>query len=192
MVILMDINARKIADEVKRLNTFIDSYNDLTLKMYNSINNASFMWKSTYSQSFFSYIPFQKNDCKDLLDELISIRDVYVYIYESYLSFGEKVSFDLSNFSSILSMFGQYISKCNTIISQYNALFIEFCPEERRLLRKERKALIAHRNRVVQFKAAIRKDLEKIEEIEKNVRNRISRLTIKVPMQMVEGRFYDE
>ena len=176
----MIVHVDKIRVELDKYNNLITKYENAYLNLYHELNSASLYWNDGNSPKFFENVDSEKNKVSNSILELKSVRDVYFYIAESYEKLGNRISFDLKYQDSIINKFNLYIDKLDKIITLYNELDLTFCAEEANLLRTELDKLDHMKYSVTALKEKVRKIFMQIEEIEKEVHSRLSKIDIEI------------
>ena len=176
----MIVHVDKIKVELDKYNNLINKYENAYLNLYHELNSASLYWNDGHSAKFFDNVEVEKNKVSNGILELKSVRDIYFYIVESYEKLGNRISFDLKYQDSIISSFNKYIDKLDEIINLYNNLDLTFCAEEANLLKTELEKLGHMKYSVTAIKNKVRKIFLQIEEIEKEVKFRISKIDIEI------------
>lgn len=176
----MTIDVKGLKEELKAYNDLLEEYEGNYLNYYNVLSSFSFFWNDAHAKKFYDSIPKEKLYYKNLLLELQSIRDIYKYMIIKYSDIGDHIHADLKNKDYILNKFDSYIDKCNSIINKFYNLDLSFCPAEARIIRKKRDSIIECRNLLKEKRKSVKDCLEKIENIENEVRYRISRMDVSI------------
>lgn len=176
----MELNTKNLKIELNNLNEFIEEYETNYLNLYNEISNIPLYWKDNKSIAIVKDISLYKQKIKILIDEIYHLQDVYVEILESYSTFGEKIYFDLKNEDNLITNYDSYISELEKIINSYKNLDLNFCLEESQQIINEKNLLLKNKETIQQIKENTLEVINNIEEIEKEIKLKISRLTIEI------------
>ena len=176
----MVVHVDKVRVELDKYNNLINKYENAYLNLYHELRNASIYWNDGNSINYFDNIDLEKNKISNGILELKSVRDIYFFIAESYEKIGNRIFFDLKYQDVIINKFNMYINKLNKIINLYKNLDLSFCAEEAILLCSELDKLDHMKVSVVAVKEKVRSIFVQIEEIEKEVRLRISKIDIEI------------
>lgn len=176
----MTIDVKGLKEELKAYNDLLEEYEGNYLNYYNVLSSFSFFWNDAHARKFYNSIPKEKLYYKNLLLELQSIRDVYKYMIMKYSDIGNHIHADLKDKDYILNKFDSYIDKCDDIINEFYNLNLSFCPVEARIIRKKRDSIIDCRDRMIEKRKSVKESLEKIENIENEVRYRINRIDVSI------------
>lgn len=173
--------------KVNHLKTYLDmiskklkNYEEDCRNFYNELNNISSYWQDNHAERFFDNVLIEKNKIDTMQNEILSIKDVYKYMVESYEKIGNKLEFNLDLKEDTLYHIDTYIAKLENIIFSYNRLNLSFCSKEKQILENHKQELIREVEYVQKVKENLKKIFGQIEEIEKNIQYKLSKLNLEV------------
>ena len=169
----MTIDVKYLKEQIKAYNDLIEEYEGDYLNYYNMLSSFSFFWNDQHAKRFYSNLPKEKLNCKNLVGELRTIRDVYKYMINKYSEFGNHIKIDLKEKDRVINKFDSYIDKANSIINKFNNLNLGFCPNEAYRIRQVRDNVIECRDAISEKRKSVKECFEKISNIEREINHRI-------------------
>ena len=176
----MIIDVNNIKDEIVKLNDLLDKYEDNYLNLYNEINNASSYWNDLISVKFFDSCKIEKIETKTTLEEIKSIIDIYNYILEKYQEIGKKIKFEIKNRDIVINGFNNYIIKVDDLIREYNSINFNCNIKISNMLNDQLYKLKNNRKILNNIKDKVKDIFDNIEEIEKEINLRLSKINIDI------------
>ena len=176
----MIIDVNNIKDEIVKLNDLLDKYKDNYLNLYNEINNASSYWNDLISVKFFDSCKIEKIETKTTLEEIKSIIDIYNYILEKYQEIGKKIKFEIKNRDIVINGFNNYIIKVDDLIREYNSINFNCNIKISNMLNDQLYKLKNNRKILNNIKDKVKDIFDNIEEIEKEINLRLSKINIDI------------
>ncbi|MBE6152813.1 MAG: hypothetical protein E7166_01110 [Firmicutes bacterium] len=176
----MKINIMIIKSEILKLNTLIDEYENNYLNLYNEIKKASSYWQDGNSINFFNDADYYKLKIQLNVEEIKQLKEVYNYLINKYSQIGNKITFNLNSRTYLINSFNSYINQIDEIIKLYNNLDLSFCSYERQKLINQRNQFKSIKNSLIKIKKNIINKLEYIEEIEKEINLKLSKISIEL------------
>lgn len=176
----MEINTAKMQTELLKLKQLLKEYEENQLNLYNELSSSSLFWKDPHAQKFFDVVLEEKNKVHVAVEELNSLEELYTYLLEKYQALGVKIQFDLDSEDAIVERFNTFLNKINSIIRDYNALDVSFCPNEAGLIMEERDSLASVSENIENIKQSVKKTFAQIEEIEQEAQAKISKIKIQI------------
>ncbi len=176
----MEIYIDKLKIEMNRFNKLITNYEKIMLNLFNILNQTSSYWQDTNSMKFLDSVSRQKININKKINELKTLKDIYEYLIRKYETFGAKIEFDLSAKEKINTKMNKYIEKINKTIDDYNSLYLSFYPDERAPILNQKNELIKIGSKTEELKEKIRKSFIEIEEIEKTVNEKLSKINVEI------------
>lgn len=183
------INISSIKKEVMQLNNLIEDYELNFLNLYNEVSKTSNNWKDAHATSFYKDLELKKIKVASTIDELKNVKDIYKYIQEKYELLGKKIEFNLNYKSKVLNNLNNYIEQTKEIIYNYESLDLSFCPYEAKYIRNEVYKLKQNKNKLIEYKNNITKKFDYIDEIEKSIKQKISKIEIETLQESDISKF---
>ncbi|MBQ4030610.1 MAG: hypothetical protein II625_02535 [Bacilli bacterium] len=176
---MLEVNTKELEQEVDLLRQLIEDYERNYMLLFKELSDTSFNWKDdAYSKKFFNDLKFEKSTEIEYINSLKSTYKVYEYIKNKYEQIGSKIRFDINERDNILAKFNKCIDETNEIIVLYEHLDTSFCPGERGLINNQIKRLNNLRNKYSTTKDKVKSKMDKIIEIEKEIKRKISAYSI--------------
>lgn len=117
---MININVRDMREELKKLDSCINEYNDIHRSLFQTLSIATDNWKDSNSIVFNEKIYKQKNNSEKIFNEVKDRRNLFSYILTSYETIGNDIKFDLNIKNDINNEFDFAISKLRDSINHYN------------------------------------------------------------------------
>ncbi len=176
----MQVQVNHLKTYLDRISKSLDNYESDCQNFYNELNNASSYWEDEHAKKFFDSVLQEKIKIDTMQNEILSIKDVYKYMVESYEKIGNKLEFNLDLKEDTLYRIDTYIVKLENIISSYNSLNLSFCSKEKQTIENHKQKLIREVEYVQKVKENLKKTFGQIEEIEKNIQYKLSKLNLEI------------
>lgn len=174
----MNVKVSDLKIEVEKLNSLIEEYENNYLNLYNEFLFSSFFWHDKNASFFYDDIRIDKLKIKQAIEEINSVKDLYMYIAEQYEYIGNKIEYNLKFKDDIIYEFNKYITHVNNIIEIYNNLDISFCPEISQNIINQKNRFIEQKKNIIIMKEKVKNTFNNIENIEKKIKLEISKLDI--------------
>lgn len=172
----MKINIDKLKINITEYNKLVEEYENICQNYYYELESDTNYWSSPYANYFFSLIAEEKKENKKFYQELSSLTKIFNYLILKYESLGSKINFDEKNKDTILNKINNY--KIDDIINIYDNLDLSFCPQEKNLIEKQKTKLQTTKVNINKYKKNIKNYFSTIEEIENQIKLKLSKLTI--------------
>lgn len=176
----MQVNVSGMKAELAAFKRFLKDYEDDCRNLYHTLNYTNTYWQDPHAMKFFDSVKLEEIKVDTMQNEFQALKEVYTYFVEKYETFGNKVFFDLENRESCLAKIDSYILKMRNVIATYAGIDTSFCPKEASLLRKEKQKLENDVKVLEQYRVDLKEKLIEIEEIEKNIQLKLSKIDIEV------------
>lgn len=176
----MIINIQSLEKNSSKLIKSIDDFSNNISNIYNELNWVSGYWNDYHARLFFTSVESERIKINKTYDELVLLKEVYKYIISQYKSIGNKLKVNLETKDDILNKFNLFNDKVNEIISLYNDLDLSFCSDVASKINSQKSKLLKIKENIISAKTKIKSTLEKIEEIEKNINFKLSKIDIEV------------
>ncbi|MBQ9011193.1 MAG: hypothetical protein IJ093_00905 [Bacilli bacterium] len=176
----MEIHIEALKKEINNYNRLVNDYEKCKLNLYNVLGQTSSAWHDGISGKFINRVAKEKVEADNILSQITSVLDVYKFILSRYESFGNKIVFDLGMQAAIRGSFDKYIASLDSVIYRYNTLNLGFYPNEIYQILNQKGRIISVKNDVVLVRDKTMHIFQQLEEIEREVANRIARINITI------------
>lgn len=170
---VIDINNLKIEHEKR--NKLITDYEEINLNLYNQLKEVLNYWIDNNALVFKEKLEKEALEIKEFIEKIKSVEEVYQFIIKKYETIGNQIQINLSEKQTVINEFNNYLNHLTQIINKYNALNLTFCPTESMLLKNQRNKLIEDKKQLETVKSKILAYFENIEEIEKEIANKLDK-----------------
>ena len=177
----MKISVSEVNKLNNQLRTKIKTYESKYLQYYNYMNQAGLDWYDTNSLKFFETIEEDKKNDYYMLQDLTSIYKIYDYIEKKYKEIGNEIYYDPASHEKIDEILNSIIEKCDRIVDLYNNIEL-YNYSERSMLYYQKNIFINILAKTKNIKKSIQNNISKIEQIENQVIEKLSKIVIK-PIQ---------
>ena len=176
---MLKINIEDIASEVFRLKKLIEEYEENYIKLFMELSDASFLWKEdAHAKAFFNDIKYEKATEQEYYLSLLKMYEIFEYINKKYQGIGKKIAVSIEQRDNILAKFNTCIEQTSEIISYYKSLDTSFCPTEKQLINNQILRLKNLNTKYKNSKTKVKNLIDKIIDIEKEVKNKMSKVSI--------------
>ncbi len=176
---MLKIVTEDIESEVFRLKKLIEDYEENFVKLFMELSDASFLWKEdAHAKAFFNDLKYEKATEQEYYLSLLKMYEVFEYISKKYQSIGKKIAVNIEERDNILAKFNTCIEQASDIMSHYKSLDTSFCPQEKQLINNQ---IIRLKNLIIKYrntKTKVKNLIDRIIDIEKEVRNKMSKFSI--------------
>ena len=176
----MKIDVSKLKEDITTFQNLLKEYEENYLNYYHELSSASFFWQDSHADSFFKNVNLEKLKVESFYEELSVLSQIYQFLIAEYQNFGNVIQFDLNERDTVISKFNLYFEKIEDIIRCYQDLDLSFCHDLRNKIRKEELTLIEKKKQMESIFNKWKEYSYKIEEIEKQVNQNLSKLEIEV------------
>ena len=176
----MDINIEKLKGDLRALSNLIEDYESIYYSLYNELSNCSIFWNDNNSLLFFDNVSSERIAVNRTISEFRQIKEVYNYLVNKYSEFGTKINIDIKQKDDILTKFDNYIDDIEDILSSFNKLKYGFDRTISDNIFRDINRLIDIISRLYKLKNKIKKHFNALEEIEREVSLRISKINIDI------------
>ena len=177
----MHIDTKKIEEYLNKLNSQIKKYDDIYLNYYNDISRIKDNWISNQARKFLENTEIEKKEQKKIINNLNDIKEIYEYILLKYKDIGNKIECDLSKKEKLVEKINLYIENLNKIINKYNNLNYKLYDTQTiSILQEEANQLKLCLKNIIDIKKSIIDKLNIIEEIDKELKLKISKINISI------------
>lgn len=176
----MEINILKIKEELTKIDNLYEDYEKIYINLYNEFKKIQSVWISQKSNEFNNYILSEKQKVKQTIDDMKNVNNIYDYLVENYKILGDKIKFNINNKDKVIDKINNYQDKLVKIINKYNNINFKEYTEEEKMIIFQKEILLNNKENLENIKKQILDKLKKIEEIEKEVSLRISKIDIEI------------
>ena len=175
----MEVNVNKIKSEIINLDKTIEEYENNYLSLYNELNSFSFNWKSDKSDIFFDKKQKEKISINDFIVEIKSYRDFFDYILRTYGTMGEKVFYDITSYNEAHTKLISFINDLKSVLEKLKQLK---CKNPNSIVKVNQKIfkVSEYINELEMLNSRLNDIFKKIEEYEKDIKYRISKLSFMI------------
>ncbi len=185
----MEIDIQTLEKNSSKLIKNIDDFSNNISNIYNELNWVSGCWNDYHARLFFTNVESERIKINKTYDELVLLKEVYESIISQYKSIGNKFKVNLEAKEDILNKFNLFSDKINETISLYNDLDLSFCSDIANKINNQKSKLLKIKENIVSAKTKVKDTLEKIEEIEKNINQKLSKIDIEAIKQVDINEF---
>lgn len=176
----MKVNVSKLKNEIVSFQDLLKEYEENYLNFYQELSSVSFFWQDSHADNFFKNVNLEKIKVQVFHEELMSIYGLYKFLIDRYQSFGEIIEFDLNMMNTVFSKFNLSIEKMNDIIHSYQGLDLSFCDDIAGMVKNEYNEILNNKKQLESIFENVKEYFYEIEEIEKEVKLRIARITVEL------------
>lgn len=172
----VNIDISMLEGVLKQLNQTIEEYEQIDKNILNALKNSSFFWNDNIAKTFFNEIDKEHLNNEKVITNLKNNSEIIAYIINSYSSIGKKIKCNLNSKDLIINKIKNILYNINDILVSYGYLNTSFCPYESYLLYEEKKKINVAYNTLNTMLNNITNNFKKMEQIEKNIKLKISSL----------------
>lgn len=176
----MKLNVENLNVDIKKYNKLINYYEQVCFKFYSELNLSKEYWLGNDANYFFANIEEEKIKVQLFYKELFSIGDLYIYLVKKYQVLGKKILIELNEKDNILTKFDDYIVKFENLINYYKNIDTNFDVAIGECIKKQQELLEKNRLKIEIIKDKYKKFFSNVEEIELEVKERLSKINIEV------------
>lgn len=173
---MLDINVDELKNIIDSLNLLIDEYEIIQLNIFNQLKNSCINWQDGNSIVFDDKIYYDKQESKRFLELLHQKKDLYNFIYRSYIEIGKKINFNLNNKNTIVYLIDDCYNQASNIINEFYKINRNFYYSERSDIFYQKDRIVNVRNKISEIKDSVMKLYNKIEIIETEIKNKVKKL----------------
>ena len=178
MVISMEINLKKLKKEYYLLNSFIKRYEENMLNYYGKMNYVLSEWNDKEGLLFSEHLDKEKKSVFLLIGNLKELCNIYEFIIKKYDKFGNIVKFDFDKKEVINASFDKMNNDLSNIITKFDNLDFDFSSDEKKQIINQKEKLINLKKNVFSLKNNNNKTFDMIDEIEREINYKISKISI--------------
>lgn len=181
VVIIIDVDLEELNNNIIELTTLINEYENIKLNLFNQLKDSCINWQDSNSIQFDNEIYLEKQESDLFLQALKSKKDLLELIHSKYHEFGNKIKCNSNNKNSLLGKIDDCYNKAQSIINSFNYIDRSFYYPEIYSISLQKDVIVGIRDKLSTIKTQTVNLFNKIENIEKEVKNKINALeTIKI------------
>ena len=173
---MLEINSVNLKNDIDVLNKLISEYEEIQLNLFNELKDSCINWQDGNSIEFENKIYLEKVEADNVLRILNEKKEVLNFIYDKYSDLGKKIKCDLNNRSTLLNFVETCQNQTNSIINEFYKIDNSFYYREQQKISKQRNKIIKVKTELLEIKNSITKMFDKIDAIEKEVKEKIKEL----------------
>lgn len=175
---LMQVQVSNLKHQLTLLLQTLETYEKDVRDLYHELNQVESIWHDAHSEKFLEEIKNDRLDVEIMQEELKEITGVYNYFIKRYEEIGDKIFFDLELKNRTTQKIDSVLLTLQKTIRLYQNLDLSFCIEEKKFLDDEQQILIDDFNAIKSIKDVFKAKIKTIEEIEQNLKLKLSRIQI--------------
>lgn len=173
---MIEINSVELKNEIEILNNLINNYEEIQLNLFNQLKDATINWQDGNSVEFENKIYLEKQEADLILQSLNDKKDILSFIYDKYSDLGKKVRCNLNNRTTVIHSLDNCYNQANSLINEFNKIDRSFYYSELNKIDNVKQKVVNAKNKLDTTRTAVSKIYNQIEEIEKEIKNKISEL----------------
>ncbi len=173
---MIEINSVELKNEIEFLNNLINNYEEIQLNLFNQLKDATINWQDGNSVEFENKIYLEKQEADLILQSLNDKKDILNFIYDKYSDLGKKVRCNLNNRTTVIHGLDNCYNQANSLINEFNKIDRSFYYGELNKIDNVKQKVVNAKNKLDTTRTAVSKIYNQIEEIEKEIKNKISEL----------------
>lgn len=174
---MLKINCVNLKNDINKLNSLIDEYEEIKLNLFNQLKDACINWQDGNSQEFDSKIYLEKVETNLILQSLKDKQSLFKFVYDKYSDIGSKIVCDLKNKTSVFSMVDSCLSQIDNILYEFNLIDGSFYYYEYQSIIRQKNKVLDCRNKLNQVRNNVSSMYTRIEQIEREVNDKIKMLS---------------
>ena len=174
----MLVNVKKLRDNLDRFSTVTNEYYYNYTNLYNEINNSKSYYNSAKATNFYNACDLEKVSNDDLYNDIDSLKKVYKYICEHYSGIGNTIEFELGNSTALFNQIKEINNKINTIRRSLNEIDTSMAREIYYAILEIDNRLNSMQKNLQELERGNKNTINKINDIEKNVKNKLSKIDV--------------
>ena len=144
---------------------------------YKYIEQVRYDWYDDNSERYYQDVPNDRNNDYSIIEEIKNITKIYDYLINNYKTIGNIIEYNPAKKDDIINTLDDMISTTNRIINNYDNINIYSYAERNRLYNQE-KSFQDLKIKIKELKKELKKDMNKIDEIENNSKDKFKGIKI--------------
>lgn len=173
---MLEVNVLELKNNIVSLNSLIEEFNNIELNLFNRIKESCINWQDNNSIKFDIGIQLEKKEINLFINSLIAKKNVFEIIYNKYSEIGRKIKCNLNNKNSLLNSLDNSISKCQSIIEEFNRIDRSFYYSEQHSISNQKNSIYGVKTSLEEIRTSVSKLYINIESIEMLVNSKIASL----------------
>ena len=174
----MNIDITKMKKEIFLLNSLIKKYEENIINYYGKMNIVFSEWNDKNGLKFSEHVINEKNSAFLLINNLKAISNLFDYLIKKYEQFGDALNIDFNRVDDISNNYEKYIDKLDSLIKKYENLDLTSFMDEKEQILAQKEKIINMKKKTITLKDNNLKAFDKINEIEKDINYKISKISI--------------
>lgn len=173
---MIDINSVELKNEIENLKSIISSYEETQLNLFNQLKDATINWRDGNSIEFENKIYLEKQEADLILQSLNDRKDILNFIYDKYSELGKKIRCNLNNKTTVVHALDNCYNQANSLVNEFSKIDRSFYYSELNKIDVIKQKVVSTKNKLDATRTTISKIYSQIEEIEKEIKNKINEL----------------
>lgn len=170
---MIDVNVGNLKENIDKLQSIIDKYENTQLNIFNQLKESTVNWQDGNSIKFENSIYLEKKESNLFLQSLQNKKDIYDYICKKYGEIGNKIECYLNNKSSLLNAIDICYNETVNILNEFDKINTDFYYKEQDAIFLQKQKIKEVREELKTVKSLTSQLFIKIENIEKNIKEKI-------------------
>ncbi len=173
---MIEIDTTKLKNELVRMETLLDEYEDIELNLFNQLNTALIDWQDGNSRTFERQVDLDRKETDLYMRSMRSKKEIFDYVYDKYRELGHRITIDLNGKTSVLGAIDACYDtvidlerRLNQLDSSFDRTISEYAYTSKNKMRSIKANLS-------EMRTAVKKIYARVEDIEESVENRIKKL----------------
>lgn len=175
---MVKIDIEELDQEITKLDQLIELYEQIKSNLFNTITSSSAYWHDNKAVKFYDAIEKEKNKTEVLVGNIKDRRDLFFFILTRYKELGKKITCDLETKDAVIEKYDFLLSEIEMILKKYKDLDISFDSELKNKIDKQIDEYEKINIDLQVSREKIREYYNIIEDIEKKVTFKLSKLSI--------------
>ena len=176
--VMVKIDIEELDQEITKLDQLIELYEQIKSNLFNTITSSSVYWHDNKAVKFYDAIEKEKNKTEVLVGNIKDRRDLFFFILTRYKELGKKITCDLETKDAVIEKYDFLLSEIEMILKKYKDLDISFDSELKNKIDKQIDEYEKINIDLQVSREKIREYYNIIEDIEKKVTFKLSKLSI--------------
>lgn len=176
----MQVNVSNLKVNLDKFDKAISDYELTYLNIYNELNNSRQYANSNKFTKFYNACDKEKLSTSNFYEEILGLKRIYQFVYQSYQSIGKLIIFDLDNSDTLYREISDIKNKLNDIKRKLYNINTSRFPEVSSSVNNSLRYISNILNDINSIELTYKNTQNKIIETEKRVTSKINNLNIDV------------